>query len=85
MSPYPRPNGFVRQVQPRGCVREQLPRVLDDVVAVIGRCIDEVAAAGLKETADLLAIARLDLRARLAGLSERELAAVAAISASPDE
>jgi len=70
----------VRQVQPRGGVREQLPRALDDVAAVIEMCAKEVAASGLRETATLLSIAYLDLKARIGGLSESELAAVAAIS-----
>ncbi len=54
--------------------------VLKDVADVIGLCAGEVAAAGLKETAALLAIAQLDLKARLNGFSESELAALTSLS-----
>jgi len=60
----------------------QLPLVLHDVAAVIGLCINEVAAAGFMETAALLAIAQLDLKARLNGLSEAELSALASLSSA---
>ena len=46
---------------------------------MIGLCADKLAGAGLRETATLLSIAHLDLRVRLAGLTENEMAAFAAI------
>ena len=58
--------------------------MLQDVAAVIGLCVSEVASAGMHETAALLSIAHLDLKARLNGFTESELAAVAAISGHSD-
>jgi len=43
------------------------------VAALIGLCIDKVAAARMAETAAMLSIARIDLLARLHGVSEQEL------------
>ena len=52
--------------------RSQL-RMLEDVAATIGICIDEIAKAQLLETAALLSIARLDLMARIYGITDQEL------------
>jgi len=46
---------------------------VQDVVAKISACIVQLRAAGYGETAEILAIARLDLLARLHGLSDEEL------------
>lgn len=59
--------------------------VLHDIATVIGLCADEVSAAGLRETAALLAIAQLDLKARLNGFSESELAALTSLSSERHE
>lgn len=40
---------------------------------MISACIIDLQAAGFAETADILAIARLDLLARLHGVSDEEL------------
>jgi hypothetical protein len=56
------------------------PDPLQDVVTVIGSCVEELTSAGLHVTAALLSIAHLDLKARLHGFTEAELAAVAAIA-----
>jgi|GEM_PF-1302603 len=40
---------------------------------MISACMVELQAAGFAETADMLAIARLDLLARLHGVSDEEL------------
>ncbi len=53
-------------------IRSQL-RVLEDVAATIGICIDEVAKARFHETAALLSIARLDLMTRIYQITEQEL------------
>ena len=53
-------------------IRSQL-RMLEDVAATIGVCIDEVAKAQLHETAALLSIARLDLMTRIYRITEQEL------------
>ena len=45
----------------------------EDVVRMISACIIDLQAAGFAETADILAIARLDLLARLHGVSDEEL------------
>jgi hypothetical protein len=47
---------------------------------MISLCVDEVSAAGYKETAALLSIALLDLRVRLSGLSESEISAVTSLA-----
>jgi len=52
-----------------------------DVATVLSACIGRLSAAGSSETAALLAVAHLDLTARLSGFTEAELAAVAALSA----
>jgi len=53
----------------------------ENVVALITACIAEVRAAGFAETAEILAIARIDLLARLYGVSEEELECI--IAAAP--
>jgi hypothetical protein len=52
-------------------------RGLERIVEALSACIAEVSAEGLRETAELLAIARLDLMVRLHDISEQELAALA--------
>lgn len=60
-------------IDPSGHFNGSLQEVADTLAA----CITVVAAAELKETAGLLAIARLDLMARLHDISEQELVAFA--------
>ena len=84
VSSFSHHHGYVRHVQRRGCVREQLPPTLDEVADAIAACTKQVAAAGLRETATLLSIAYLDLKARLGGLTENELDALADISDTGD-
>ena len=47
---------------------------MDSLISIIDACVERLAAAGLRETAQLLRIARLDLAARINGISEDELA-----------
>jgi hypothetical protein len=58
---------------------------LHEVAAMIGLCIGELVAAGYRETAALLSIAELDLKARLSGFSDNELAAIAALAGTKPE
>ena len=83
VSSYRRTIACRREVEPRAARLThpvQYPPALHDLVALIGCCINEVSAAGLRETATLLSIAQLDLRARLSGLTEVELSAVTSLS-----
>lgn len=43
------------------------------VVGLISMCIEELRRAGFRETAEILAVARLDLLARRYGVSDAEL------------
>jgi len=57
---------------------------LHEIAAVIGLCIGELVAAGYRETAALLSIAEFDLKARLSGFSDSELAAIAALAGAKE-
>ena len=46
---------------------------LEEVADLIDQCIETVSAAHMDETAAMLAIARVDLLARLYGVSEQEI------------
>lgn len=53
----------------------------ENLLGAITACLAQVQAAGYAQTAEILAIARLDLLARLHGFSDAELEAVVALAA----
>lgn len=53
----------------------------EDLVALLTSCIEKVQTAGYPETAEMLAIARLDLLARVFGLGDDELELLVAAAA----
>jgi hypothetical protein len=77
--PHVRPAAHSRDLNGNAANSVKRRRALEDVADLIGVCIKEVSTAHMLETAMLLSIARLDLLARMHGVSEQELDAIGSI------
>jgi hypothetical protein len=72
-SRIPPRRALVARTPKQGAVRGNADVSAETVVSKITACIGQLQAAGYLQTAEILAIARLDLLVRLHGVSDEEL------------